>query len=61
MVTVDKHDVGETIPFKGLSTDTKPTVKWYSEKIKNGSTFLEMDTQEIYFYDESTESWLTQP
>lgn len=61
MITIEKHDVGDPIPFKGKSTDTKPTERWYSEKIINGSTFFEMDTQEVYFYDGDTDSWLPQP
>ena len=51
MVTLDKSDVNEPLSFKGLSTDTKPTVKFNSLPILNGSTFFEMDTQEVYFYD----------
>ena len=61
MITLDKTDLRQTLPFKGLSTDTKPTEYFDSLKITNGSTFFEMDTQDVYFYDESTESWLAQP
>ena len=61
MVTLDKSDVNEPLSFKGLSTDSKPTVKYDSLPIKNGSSFFEMDTQEVYFYDGGTDSWLTQP
>ena len=61
MVTLDKSDVNEPLSFKGLSTDSKPTVKYNSLPIKNGSSFFEMDTQEVYFYDGGTDSWLTQP
>lgn len=61
MITLDKTDLGQTLPFKGLSTDTKPTITFDSLKITNGSTFFEMDTQDVYFYDESTGSWLAQP
>lgn len=61
MVTLDKSDVNEPLSFKGLSTDTKPTVKFYSLPILNGSTFFEMDTQEVYFYDGDADDWLTQP
>lgn len=42
----------------GLSTDTKPTKEYNGHKIANGSSFFEIDTQDISFYDESTESWL---
>lgn len=61
MVTVDKSSMNEPLSFKGLSGDTKPTVKWGSSPILNGSTFLEMDTQEVYFYDGGTDTWLPQP
>lgn len=43
----------------GKSTDTKPTVKLKNTKIPNGSTFLEMDTGDIYFYDSDTDAWVT--
>lgn len=61
MITLDKTDLGQPLPFKGLSTDTKPTVKYDSLKITNGSTFFEMDTQDVYFYDGATDTWLAQP
>ena len=44
--------------FKGLSTDTKPTGEWEGTTIKNGSTFFELDTQDVVFYDGANESWL---
>lgn len=47
--------------FKGLSTDTKPTIEVNGKAIANGSTFFEMDTQDVYFYDGATNSWLAQP
>lgn len=49
------------IAFKGLSTDTKPTVSHDGYELMNGSSFFEMDNQDVYFYDKSTESWLAQP
>lgn len=61
MVTLSKDDTTNELSFKGLSTDTKPTVNYNSLKITNGSTFFQMDTQEVYFYDEATDSWLSQP
>ena len=38
--------------FAGLSTDEKPT-----EKITTGSLFMEVDTGDIYAYDEEGEEW----
>lgn len=61
MITLSKNDVTEELSFKGLSTDTKPTAKFNDLKIVNGSTFFEMDTQDVYFYDGGSDSWLAQP
>lgn len=61
MITLVKDDTTNELSFKGLSTDTKPTVKYDDLKIINGSTFFEMDTQEVYFYDGDTDDWLDQP
>ena len=41
--------------FTGKSTDTKPTTG-----IANGSTFYEMDTQELYMLDADTMTWIKQ-
>ena len=35
-----------------LSTDTKPTTD-----VPNGSSFLEMDTGNVYMWDEENEQW----
>lgn len=40
--------------LRGLSTDTKPT----GDEVPNGSTFLEMDTSEVYIYDKANTTWL---
>ena len=61
MVTLSKDDTSIELSFKGLSTDTKPTVKFEDIPITNGSDFFEMDTQDVYFYDGATNSWLAQP
>lgn len=34
------------LEYRGLSTDEKPT-----EKVSNGSVFIEIDTGKLYFYD----------
>ena len=52
---------GALFKFKGLSTNTKPTVSHDGQPIANASTFFEMDTQEVYFYDGDTNDWLPQP
>lgn len=43
--------------FMGLSTDTKPTLEEYPN-MKNGSTFLEMDTKQCFFWDAENSDWV---
>lgn len=45
--------------FQGLSTDGKPTGTYGGVGIENGSSFLEMDTGKIYYYDEQNAEWVT--
>ena len=57
MVTVNRmggNVTQQTAELIGLSTDTKPT-----ENIPNGSTFFEIDTMDVYFYNQATKSWIT--
>lgn len=63
MVTIDatpKSKQGGTyeFSFKGLSTDTKPTQNYRGLPIANGSTFIEMDTMKLSYYDEEGAQWL---
>lgn len=46
-------NVGFTGAFdlRGLSTDTKPT------NVPNGSTFLEMDSGDVYIFDADNTQW----
>lgn len=44
--------------FTGKSTDTKPVGMFENVKIANGSTFLEVDTHSLKFYDEEGGEWL---
>lgn len=57
MISITKTDIKNSTTliaeYRGLSTDTKPT-----ENIGNGSSFIEMDTGKIYFYNAETEQWL---
>lgn len=46
------------ISFKGLSTDNKPTGTFMGMTIGNGSSFFEMDTQAVKFYDGGTDTWI---
>lgn len=44
--------------YTGLSGDTKP-VDDEAKKVSvpNGSTFLEMDTSDVYIYDKQNKTW----
>lgn len=46
---------GRTNSYIGLSTDDKPKIH-----VPNASTFYEMDTSEVYFYDAEHGVWLKQ-
>lgn len=43
--------------LRGLSTDEKPK-KINGAKIDNGSVFIEIDTQKIYFFDAENQEWI---
>jgi len=64
MVTVERQNkvidrLNKTsFEFRGLSTDTKPTNKYKDVNIANGSLFIEMDTEDLFFYNEDTSSWV---
>lgn len=45
-----------TTELRGLSTDTKPT-EVAGKEVGNGSTFIEIDTGKIFFYDAENELW----
>lgn len=53
---------GTYLELKGKSTDAKPIkiFEYYGTELEiaNGSTFLEMDTGNIYFYDKEDFAWL---
>lgn len=42
--------------FRGLSIDTKPT-EINGMAIGNGSVFIEIDTQKLFFFDEESKAW----
>lgn len=51
-------DEGEVVEaeLRGLSTDEKPT-EIGEKTIANGSVFIEIDTQKIFFFDETSKEW----
>ena len=60
MVTATRLDGNNEIAkfgFDGKSTDAKPKVEWEGTKIRNGSYFLEIDTQDVVFYDGEIDDW----
>lgn len=50
---IEKGEEKYLYDFRGLSTDTKP-----EKPGSNGSTFFEMDTGDLYVYDEDNETWI---
>ena len=44
------------VELRGLSTDTKPT-EVNEREVGNGSTFIEIDTGKIFFYDAENKEW----
>lgn len=44
--------------LNGLSGDDKPIGTYDGKKIANGSTFFEMDTQVVKFYDAENDTWV---
>lgn len=55
---IKSTDEGQTIygELRGLSTDTKPT-EIGNKTIGNGTTFIEIDTQNVFIYNEDTQQW----
>ena len=43
--------------LRGLSTDTKPT-EIGNKTIGNGSVFIEIDTQAVFIYNETSQEWI---
>lgn len=62
MITVIENNyVGNKIcrfSLVGMSEDEKPTGIFQERRIQNGSSFLEMDTGKLYFYNAEKESWI---
>jgi hypothetical protein len=60
MITINKiensrtheGEAKQTLEFRGLSTDQKPT-----ENVDNGSIYIEIDTGKFYLFDLENEQW----
>lgn len=53
---LDHRFIGKGVKYfeyAGLSTDDKPT-----DNVATGSSFFEVDTTDVYFYDEGSETWI---
>lgn len=55
--STESGDELSSFELRGLSTDEKPT-EISGKKVDNGSIFIEMDTQKIFFYDLENEEWI---
>lgn len=44
------------LELRGLSKDDKPTTI-NGEEVGNGSVYIEIDTQKVYFYDADSQTW----
>lgn len=60
MVSISK--IGEqandrVLELVGLSTDVKPIGEIDGVRIVNGSSYMEMDTCNIFMYDEENQKW----
>ncbi len=53
MVTIVTEEGGYA-DVRGLSTDTKPVD---DDRIMNGSTFTEIDTHNVTFFDAESKTW----
>ena len=57
MVTLDRvggQEINKSSEFVGLSTDQKPV----SPEIPNGSSYLCIDSGEVWFYNSSAQAWV---
>lgn len=57
MVTENKYPT-QVREFYGISTDTKPGSSFQGEPVPNGSLFFEMDTGDVYLYNEAASAWV---
>ena len=54
IISKTSYEPGTTLfQFAGLSTDTKPT----GDSVQNGSSYIEMDTGKLYFFDAEGSEW----
>lgn len=56
MATHPNGEVFYLCELRGLSTDEKPTII-ENGTIENGSSFIEIDTGDVYLYNLDTKEW----
>lgn len=52
-----KSNNASNYDFMGLSGDDKPTLEQFPN-MENGSSFMEMDTKQLFFWDAEHEEWV---
>ena len=60
MITAMKKNnaVIDPLELAGKSTDQKPTKEFEGYPIVNGSSFFEMDSGELYWFDGDKKTWI---
>lgn len=60
MITVTKRNDAVIAPLEltGKSTDPKPTTEFEGYPIINGSSFFEMDSGNVYWFDGEKRTWI---
>lgn len=56
MINHPNGEVFYLLELRGLSTDEKPT-SIENGTIENGSTFIEIDTGDVYIFDAENKEW----
>ena len=56
IVRVGGSSMDRSADLRGLSTDTKPTAA-NGDNIPHGSTWLCMDTGDVWFYNKNNDTW----
>ena len=61
---ISQDSFNKTVTLFGKSTDTKPLIVFEfggaDIPIKNGSMFYEINTSDLYIYDEDIHDWIKQ-
>lgn len=60
MITATKRNDAVIAPLEltGMSADQKPTKEFEGYPIINGSSFFEMDSGDVYWFDGEKRTWI---